>query len=202
MTAPPATAAPGVAATLAPGVALTALLSSWREGSGQAFAQVLEVVYPRLKQIAAGRLREMGGNSTFTPTELLHEAVLQLVETPKDFSNRAHFFAAMSLHIRSLLVDHVRARTALKRGGGQVQVSLLHADGAEDSMVADLLSLDQALHQLEALDPRSAAVLHLTYFAGLERLQIADVLQVSLSTVDRELRFARAWLSREFASLG
>jgi len=177
--------------------ALTELLQSWQHGDGQAFASLFDRVYAQLKQIAAQRLREVGGNATLAPTELLHEAVLRVVDTPMDWKNRAHFFATMSLLIRSTLVDHVRASSAQKRGGNAVRVTLTRADIGEESIVADILSLDQALIKLEALDARSSEVLHLTYFAGLDRFQIVDVLSVSLSTVDRELRFARAWLSKE-----
>ena len=176
---------------------LTQLLQSWQRGDGQAFARLFERVYAQLKDIAAQRLREAHGASTLTPTELLHEAVLRVVDSPMDWKNRAHFFATMSLLVRSALVDHARARIALKRGGNAVRVTLTHADIGEESIVADVLSLDQALTKLESLDARSSEVLHLTYFAGLDRQQIVDVLGVSLSTVDRELKFARAWLSRE-----
>ena len=176
---------------------LTELLQSWQSGDGRAFARLFERVYAQLKDIAAQRLREVNGASTLTPTELLHEAVLRVVDSPMDFRNRAHFFATMSLLVRSALVDHARARLAVKRGGQAVRVTLTHADAGEESGVADVLSLDQALTKLEALDARSSEVLHLTYFAGLDRQQIVDVLGVSLSTVDRELKFARAWLSRE-----
>lgn len=176
---------------------LTELLQSWQLGDGRAFAQLFERVYIQLKDIAAHRLREVAGAATLTPTELLHEAVLRVVDTPMDWKNRAHFFATMSLLVRSALIDHARARVAIKRGGDALRVTLGEADVGEESSVADLLSLDQALIKLEALDARSSEVLHLTYFAGLDRQQIADVLDVSLSTVDRELKFARAWLGRE-----
>lgn len=177
---------------------LTALLHSWQHGDGVAFAQLFERVYAQLKQIAARRLRGESGN-TLTPTELLHEAVLRVLDAPMDWKNRAHFFATMSLHIRSTLVDHARARLASKRGGGALRITLSHAELGEESVVADLLALDQALRTLETLDPRASEILHLTYFAGLDRLQIVDVLGISLSTVDRELRFARAWLSKALA---
>jgi RNA polymerase sigma factor (TIGR02999 family) len=176
---------------------LTELLESWREGEGAAFARAFSLAYDELKQIAAQRLRQSGRGLTLTPTVLLHEAYLRVAGAPLDFRNRAHFFASMSLYIRSTLVDHARARQAAKRGGGEVQVSLSEALGVEESMVADVLALDQILAQLATLDQRCADVLHLNCFAGLDRQQIADVLQVSLATVDRDLRFARAWVREE-----
>ncbi len=179
-------------------LALTVLLQSWQNGNGKAFAQLFQRVYDQLKQIAAQRLREGSGNS-LSPTELLHEAVLRVMDAPMDWQNRAHFFATVSLHIRATLVDHARARLAQKRGGGNVRVTLSRVEPGEESEIADLLALDQALNNLAELDPRGSEILHLTYFAGLDRLQIVDVLGVSLSTVDRELRFARAWLAKVMA---
>lgn len=178
----------------APAPALTSLLERWREGEGAAFHELMATAYLQLKQIAAQRLRQQGRDLTLTPTELLHEAVLRIGDTPPGWQNRAHFFASMSLYIRATLVDHARARVAAKRGGRPLQVSLWQHDEGEQSMAADLLALDQALRQLEALDPRCAEVLHLNCFAGLERAGIVEVLGISMSSVDRDLRFARAWL--------
>lgn len=184
--------------TVAAGPSLTVLLQSWRDGEGAAVARVFELAYDELKRIAAQRLRQSdGGPSTLSPTALLHEAYLRVAEGGVAFQNRAHFFASMSLYIRSALVDHARARQAAKRGGGEVQVSLSEALEGDESMVADVLALDQILTQLSALDARCGNVLHLNCFAGLDRQQIADVLQLSLATVDRDLRFARAWVREE-----
>jgi RNA polymerase sigma factor (TIGR02999 family) len=134
-----------------------------------------------------------------TPTVLLHEAYLRVAGQAMGWNDRAHFFASMSLYIRSALVDHARARHAAKRGQPELRVSLADALAGEDSMVADILALDQALLRLEQLDARCAQVLHLTHFAGLDREQITQVMGVSLATVDRDLRFARAWLREELA---
>lgn len=174
---------------------LTILLQVWQQGDGSAFSTLFDQVYDQLRKIAAQRLREVGRDSSLAPTELLHEAVLHIADALKDWQNRAHFFASMSLYIRAVLVDHARARAAEKRGGRNLHVTLTGANLGVESNVADLLALDQALHKLETLDARSAEVLHLTYFAGLEREQIVDVLRVSVATVDRELRFARSWLN-------
>jgi RNA polymerase sigma factor (TIGR02999 family) len=99
--------------------------------------------------------------------------------------------------MRSVLVDHARQRLADKRGGGLDRVTYTVSLAGEESMAADLLTLDRLLQRLQAEDPRAAEVLNLTYFAGLQREDIAQVLGVSVPTVDRELRFARAWLSEQ-----
>jgi RNA polymerase sigma factor (TIGR02999 family) len=178
---------------------LTALLQSWQSGEGEAFAKIFNLAYDELKQIAAQRLRQSGRDLTLTPTVLLHEAYLRVAQAPVDFKNRAHFYASMSLYIRSALVDHARAGNAAKRGGEGVRVSLSEIREGEESMVAEVLALDQALKHLEVLDPRASEVMHLTHFAGLDRLQITEVLGVSLASVDRDLRFARAWLREELS---
>jgi len=174
---------------------LTRLLQRWRNGDGFVFSTLIERAYPALKRIAARRVGSQNGASTLAPTELVHEAVLGMMQAPMDFANRAHFFATMSLAMRSILIDHARARAADKRGGNGVQVSLSRVDmGNEEGLAVDLLALEQALLQLEALDRRCGQVMHLTYFGGLEQEEIAVVLDVSVPTVKRDLRFARSWL--------
>lgn len=173
---------------------LTRLLHEWRNGDGRAFSALIEQAYPALKRIAARRIGSHGGTATLSPTDLVHETALGVMQSSMDFSNRVHFFATMSLAMRSILVDHARARAADKRGGG-LQVSLSRADAGDDGGLAvDLLILEQALQQLEALDPRCGQVMHLTYFGGLQQDEIAVVLGVSVPTVKRDLRFARSWL--------
>jgi RNA polymerase sigma factor (TIGR02999 family) len=178
---------------------LTQLLQSWQAGEGSAVADVFAVAYEELKRIASQRLHLSGRDLTLTPTELVHDVYLRIAPGASDYVSRAHFYASMSLHIRSALVDHARARSAAKRPPPALRVSLANVDPGEESTVADLLSLDQALRRLEALDRRCSEALHLTYFAGLDRQQISGVLKVSLASVDRDLRFARAWLAAELA---
>ena len=173
---------------------LTLLLSRWRQGDGRALEQVMVRAFAELQRMASSRVRQ-NTDLTLSPSDLLNEAVIRLLEGETDFQNRAHFFATVSLHMRTVLVDHARARHAGKRGGGAIHVTLSHASQDEDSMALELIALDEALSELDATDPRAAQVLHLTYFAGLNREGIAGVLGVSIPTVDRELRFARAWLA-------
>lgn len=173
---------------------LTQWLQSWQQGNADAFASVFEQAYAQLRQIAAMRIAKVAGDATLSPTELLHEAVLRVLGRDVTWQNRAHFFASMSVYMRAVLVDHARARLSDKRGAGAVHITLEAAERGEESSIVDLLALDQALNQLEQLDARSSAVLHLTLFAGLARNDIAEVLKVSVQIVDRELRFAKSWL--------
>jgi RNA polymerase sigma factor (TIGR02999 family) len=176
---------------------LTTLLNAWREGDGTAFGHLIDKVYDELKRVAASRLRQVGGSPTLSPTELLHEAVLRVMPGEMDFKNRAHFFAAMSLTIRSILVDHARARAADKRGGDRIRVTYTEGAAGEESAIADLLSIEQSLAELERLDPRCGQVVQLSYFGGLTHEEVAAVLNISISSVTRDLRFARGWIAKE-----
>jgi RNA polymerase sigma factor (TIGR02999 family) len=176
---------------------LTTLLQAWREGDGAAFSGLIDRVYAELKIIAARRLAQYGGEITLSSTELLHEALLRVIPGGVDFKNRAHFFATLSLSIRALLIDHARARMSQKRGGGLIRVTWTGADHDASSDIANLLMIEQALTELERLDPRCGQVVHLTYFGGLEQAEIALLLNVSVSSVTRDLRFARDWIAKE-----
>lgn len=174
---------------------LTAQLDAWRRGDGGARDRLFELAYAQLRRIAGERLEAQRGAVALSPTELVHEAVLRVLGREPDWLDRAHFCASMSLYMRAVLIDHARARQAERRGGDVLHVTLSRVEAGEPSVIADLLAIDQALQQLEAQDPRAAAVLHLSYFAGLDRQQIAAVLEVSVQIVDRELRFAKSWLN-------
>ncbi len=182
----------------APNLSLTSLIESWREGQDSARKQLFEAAYLQLKEIATKHLRFEHG--LLSPTELLHEAALCVLDRVPEWHDRAHFFASMSLYMRGVLIDHARMRASERRGQGALHVSLSHAELGAESPIADLLALDQALQLLEQRDTRCAAVLHLSIFAGLGRTEIAGLLDVSVQIVDRELRFARTWLSAQLGT--
>ena len=172
---------------------LTELLHAWKRGDQDAFQQVASAVYAEFLRMASSRLS--GHDAvTLAKGDVANEAWLRLMSAPKDWANREHFFATAALTIRSVLTDHARARLADKRGGGRVQITLTESSHGEASMAADLLTLDALLRQLGSKDTRASRVFELTYFTGLDRAQIAQVLELSVPTVDRELRFARAWM--------
>jgi RNA polymerase sigma factor (TIGR02999 family) len=182
---------------------LTTLLHAWRSGDGAAFSTLIDRVYDELKVMAAKRLAKFDGDITLSATDLMHEALLRVVPGGIDFKNRAHFFATMSLSIRALLIDHARARVANKRGGGLLRVTFTGTGrGGVQSDIANLLVIEQALNQLEQLDPRCGQVVHLSYFGGLEQQEIAELLGISVSSVTRDIRFARDWIARELRDEG
>ena len=174
-------------------VPLTRWLAAWRAGDGRAFDAVIESSYAQLRGMAAERLGR-DAQATLTAHDLLHEALERVLSGKPELHNRAHFFATLSLLMRSIVVDHARARAADKRGGGAQRVTLTDSLRDGGGELIDVLELDQALERLALQDARGSEVLHLSYFAGLRQDEIAELLQVSVKTIERDLRFARAWL--------
>ncbi|HET6546595.1 MAG TPA: ECF-type sigma factor [Rhodanobacteraceae bacterium] len=184
---------------VASGENITELLQAWRAGDRDALGEAMPKLYDVLRQMASARLRGEA-EATLSPTGLVHEALLRLLGADVDFANRAHFLGLAALHMRAVLVDQARARLAAKRGGGALRVTL---DGqnelAAENTALDLLALDQALTRLGTEDKRAARVMEMSCFAGMERNEIAAAIGVSVPTIDRDLRFARAWLNRALA---
>lgn len=176
---------------------VTVLLQSWRGGDSAALDALLPMVYDTLRSMAAARMRHAGGGATLQPTALVHEALLRMLGRDAGVGDRAHFLSLMALKMRAVLVDHARQRLAEKRGGGMLHaLTLSHAErGAEPEAEFDVLALHDALHKLEAEDARAARAVELMYFGGMTREEIAEACALSLSTVDRDLRFAKAWLN-------
>lgn len=180
---------------------VTELLHAWRGGDRAALERLMPRLYDSLREMAAQRLLREPVAQTLNPTGLVHEALVRLIGSDVDWRNRAHFLALAALHMRSVLVDQARQRNAEKRGGTAMRVTLSQVDSERDSNTElDLLALDQALEQLKHHDERSARIVEMSYFAGMEREEIAHVVGISVPTVDRELRFARAWLNQALES--
>jgi RNA polymerase sigma factor (TIGR02999 family) len=160
--------------------------------------RLIPLVYERLRALAHQRLRAVPGQHSLNTTGLVHEAYLRFVESSTvTFENRDHFMALAARVMRSVLVDHARARVAVKRGGGAALLELhdeLWITGVDLDRVEEL---DEALQRLERLDERQARMIEQRYFGGLSLEEIAGTMSVSLATVKRDLRSARAWLATE-----
>jgi RNA polymerase sigma factor (TIGR02999 family) len=177
---------------------ITGLLHRWSQGDQQALDRLIPMVYDRLRQLAHHRLRAEKGECSLDTTGLVHEAYLRLVDSPNPtLRDRSHFLALISRVMRNLLIDHARARKAEKRGGGLPTVDLDPMVRIPQSDLDAFTDLDEALSRLEAMDERQSRILEQRYFGGLSLEETASVLDVSLATVKRELRSARAWLARE-----
>jgi len=175
---------------------VTGLLRAWSGGNAAALNDALPEIYAELRRIAASRLRAQQKGCTLDPTALVHEAYLRMAESsPVIFENRAHFFALASLLMRTILIDHVRAKGAQKRGSDGVAVTLSELPGdCNLSAEPDLLDLDAALNQLAAAYPRHAQIVEMRFFGGLSVEEAADALGISPATVKRDWSFARAWI--------
>jgi RNA polymerase sigma factor (TIGR02999 family) len=155
-------------------------------------------VYDQLRELAHRRLRGAPGEHTLNTTALVHEMYLRLVDASQvDLPDRAHFLALASQVMRNLLVDRARARAAAKRGGGTTALELDERLWVADEHLDTVTELDEALTRLEALNPRQSQLIAHRYFGGLSLKESAAALGVSLATVKRELRSARAWLALE-----
>jgi RNA polymerase sigma factor (TIGR02999 family) len=157
----------------------------------------LPAVYAELRALAASYFRGRGAH-TLQPTALVHEAFLRLEKHAGPIADRAHFFAIAATAMRQILTDHARRRKALKRGGAARERVTLSNLAALESPV-DLVVLDDLLARLAALDGRQARLVELRFFAGLTEEEAAEILGVSLRTVQKEWRKARAWLYAELS---
>ena len=176
---------------------LTRLLVEWKQGNKGALDALTPVVYQELRRLAGSYLRRERPDHTLQPTALINEAYLRLVDqnTPQ-FQSRSHFFGVASQLMRQILVDHARARSAVKRGGGEVKLSLDAGMQYSEERSEELVALDDALRDLAKLDERKSKVVELRYFGGLSVEETAEALGISVATVGRELRFAEAWLHK------
>ncbi|NNE48080.1 MAG: sigma-70 family RNA polymerase sigma factor [Rhodothermales bacterium] len=178
---------------------ITRLLKACSGGDRASFDRLIPLIYDRLKDVARARLRAEDPAHTLNTTGLVHEAYLKLVHVRDvDWQDRAHFMAIASRTMRQILIDAARHRKAAKRGAGEKAMPITEDLPISDSYSETLLDLDDALQRLEMHHFRAAEVLQHRYFAGYTNDDIAQMLGISLSTVERELRFARAWLGRDW----
>ncbi len=181
---------------------VTQLLSDLQNGRTGAANDLLPLVYNELRRIAGAYMRRERSNHTLQATALVHEAYLQLVDqTRVDWKNRAHFFGVAAQLMRRILVEHARAHHAQKRGGDASKLSLEEAINYFPQKEMTLVALDDALKQLEELDPRQSRIVELRFFGGLTTEEVAEVIGISTATVEREWRSARAWLHSQLAEI-
>lgn len=175
----------------------TQLLKAAQAGNRQNLDEFLPLVYDELKKIAAYKLSLERKNHTLQATALVHEAYMRLIDQHSvDWKNRSHFFAIAAEMMRRILVNYAESHNAKKRGDGQTMISL---DDAENLAIADsevdLIFLDNALNELAEFDSQQAKIVEMKFFGGLTNEEVAEVLGISDSTVKREWRMARAWLT-------
>ena len=181
---------------------VTRLVDAATAGDSKAAADLLPLVYDELRKLAAARLAAEASGHTLQPTALVHEAYLRLVggEQPEGWNGRAHFFGAAAEAMRRLLVDHVRRKHGLRRGGSRGRRPLSDEDLVAIPLTAELVDLDDALAKLRSADPAAADLVTMRVFGGMTVEEIAAAQGTSPRTVKRNWAYARAWLGRELAA--
>ena len=174
--------------------AITALLQAHRSGDAAALDRVFDALYRDLRGVAAQRLSRLRPGGTLTPTALVHEAWMRLAGAEAlDLRDRGHFFACAARAMRHVLLDAARARGADKRGGGALPVTLTE-NLADDAPALEMLDLERALVELEAIDPKLCELVELRFFSGMSVEDIALLRGLSERTVFRQWQQARALL--------
>lgn len=174
---------------------LTELLVEWQRGDATALDKLTPLVYDELRRIAHRYVQRERNGHTLQTTELVNEAYLRLLRTQRiDWQNRSHFFGVTAQVMRRILIDHARRRHYTKHGGEVRRVSLENAAVMTSQRASELILLDEALSELAKIDSRKSRVVELRYFGGLSFDETAEVLQISLMTVRRDWRAAKAWL--------
>lgn len=176
---------------------VTQILDRVREGEAGAKDQLVDAVYQTLRQIAEHQKRFIASH-TLDAEGLVGEAYFKVLgKANVDFENRRHLYGAFSRAMREILIDAARRRSALKRGGGQQRIPLDDIQVAGDAPVSDVVALDKLITKLESQDPRAAEVVRFRFFLGMAEPQIAEVLGVTVRTVQRDWKYAKAYMRRE-----
>jgi RNA polymerase sigma factor (TIGR02999 family) len=174
---------------------VTGLLLRWNAGDAQALEHLTAAVYDELRRVARGALARERPGHTLSSTALVHEAYLRLVDQRRvGFENRAHFFGAAAHIMRRVLVDHARAASAAKRGGGGVKVALEDDAASIPGLSDEVLTLDAALTKLGDVDDRKLRIVEMKFFGGMTNQEVGLALGISDATVKRDWQLARAWL--------
>ena len=179
---------------------VTQLLVAWNQGNQDALEELFPVVYDELRKLARSYLRRERVNHTLQSTALVHEAYLRLIDQKQvNWQNRAHFFGIAAQMMRRILVNHAVAKQTEKRGGDVPKLSLDDAVSFAQERAVDLIALDDALKELETLDPQQSRIVELRFFGGLSIEETAEVLHISPATVKREWATAKLWLHRQIS---
>ena len=184
-----------------PFASVTELLVKARSGDASALSNVFPLIYEELRRLAQVHLDREADGHTLSPTALVHEAYMRLVDfTRVEWTGRAHFMAVAAIAMRRILIDHARAQRSMKRGGTQRRVSIESADLATEERADVLIALDEALDRLAQRDRRRAQVVECRFFGGMTEEETAEALGIGLRTVKRDWAKAKSWLYHEIAA--
>ena len=176
---------------------ITLLLAKWRDGEPSAFEELMPLVYPHLREVAAAYVRRERNPDVLQGTALVHELYFRLLNQKKAaWEDRCHFYTFAAKVMRMILIDHARESQTQMRGGGSERIPLSDDLSWVDVDSPELLDLNRALDELNALDAYKVQLVELRYFLGCTSEETASLMQVSKSTIDRDLRFIKSWLYR------
>jgi RNA polymerase sigma factor (TIGR02999 family) len=174
---------------------ITTLLRKWSKGEASALDELVPLVYPHLRQVAAGYMRREQNSDLLQPTILVHELYLRLLKQKEPgWEDRSHFYTFCARIMRMILIDQARSNHAQMRGAGLSRVPLNDDLAWVQIDSPELLDLDRALNELKELDPDLVQLVELRYFLGCTAEETASVLNISKATVDREFKFVKTWL--------
>jgi RNA polymerase sigma-70 factor, ECF subfamily len=179
---------------------LTQLLRRWHDGDHAAADRLFPIVYQELRRLARRHLFSERSAHTLPPTGLVHEAYMKMMGGNIDVRDRAHFFTVAANVMRQVLLDHAKRRLRHKRGSGSFHVPLDDVSVSVEQASQAVVDLDEALSRLQQIDARAARVIELHYFGGLDYDETAEAIGASRSVVNRDLRFARAWLRTQLGA--
>jgi RNA polymerase sigma-70 factor (ECF subfamily) len=182
----------------------TLIFGRARAGDEGARDELIALVYDELRRVASGLMRRERADHTLSPTEVVHEAVIRLLgaEVFDKAADRRYLFASAARAMREILVEHARRRAADRRGGGRRRVPLDRVLDYFEGHGSDVLAVHEALDRLAELNERQSQVMTLRYFGGLTVPEVAESLGVSVVTVERDWRLARAWLAGQLRGVG
>jgi len=176
---------------------ITGMLIQWSQGNAAALDELYPHIEKELRRLARSRLRRLRPGNTLQTTALINEAYLRLIDQREvHWQNRTHFYAIAASLMRRILLNYIRDKKALKRGGGAIQVSLSGISVISEQKSNELLALEEALIQLAEIDERKSRVVELRYFGGLSVEETAEALGISTPTVMRDWKMAKAFLAR------
>jgi RNA polymerase sigma factor (TIGR02999 family) len=176
---------------------ITLLLTKWKAGEAGAFDQLVPLVYPRLRELAASYIRRERNPGVMQATSLVHELYLRLLAQKKaGWQDRSHFYTFSAKIMRMILIDHARSAQTQRRGSSAEHIPLSDDIAWVGLGSAEMIELNQALEALMVVDPIKVQLVELRYFLGCTAEETAELMNVSKATVDRELKFARGWLFR------
>jgi RNA polymerase sigma-70 factor, ECF subfamily len=180
---------------------VTQLLAKAVSGDSSALANVFPLIYDELHRLAQAQLKREPDGHTLSPTALVHEAYMRLIDYSRmEWTGKAHFMAVASTAMRRILVDHARSHRSVKRGGSLQRVPIEAVQLGTEERADLLIAVDDALGKLKELDPRQARVVECRFFGGMTEEETAEALGIGLRTAKRDWAKAKAWLHKQISS--